>query len=124
MELTPFFKSIIDEDKAAVVICDTEHKIIYMNPAACENYSKWGGEALVGKNLLDCHNSRSQEMIRKVIEWFAADQTHNRMYTFHDEKKNKDVYMIALRDEQGKLIGYYEKHEYRNRETMELYRFE
>ena len=28
--------------------------------------------------------------------------------------------MVALRD-QGKLIGYYEKHEYRNRETMPKY---
>jgi len=31
------------------------------------------------------------------------------------------VYMIALRDESGKLIGYYEKHEFRNRETAKLY---
>ncbi len=30
--------------------------------------------------------------------------------------------MIALRDGSGKLIGYYEKHEYRNRETMEMYK--
>lgn len=28
--------------------------------------------------------------------------------------------MFALRDE-GKLIGYYEKHEYRNAEKMKLY---
>ena len=28
--------------------------------------------------------------------------------------------MVALRDE-GKLIGYYEKHEYRNAETMKPY---
>lgn len=28
--------------------------------------------------------------------------------------------MFALRDE-GKLIGYYEKHEYRNTEKMKLY---
>ena len=28
--------------------------------------------------------------------------------------------MVALRDE-GKLIGYYEKHEYRDRETMKFY---
>ena len=35
-------------------------------------------------------------------------------------KQNKDVYMVALRDE-GKLIGYYEKHEYRNVETMKQY---
>ena len=34
--------------------------------------------------------------------------------------RNKDVYMVALRDE-GELIGYYEKHEYRNAETMKPY---
>ena len=37
-----------------------------------------------------------------------------------NEKQNKDVYMVALRDV-GKLIGYYEKHEYRNVETMKQY---
>lgn len=31
------------------------------------------------------------------------------------------VYMVALRDDAGQLIGYYEKHEYRNRETMKVY---
>ena len=60
MNLTPFFKSIIDEDKSAVVICDTEHNIIYMNDAACQNYSKSGGKALLYKNLLDCHNEKSR----------------------------------------------------------------
>lgn len=29
--------------------------------------------------------------------------------------------MIALRDDSGELIGYYEKHEYRERETGTLY---
>ena len=29
--------------------------------------------------------------------------------------------MVALRDDSGKLIAYYEKHEYRNRETMKMY---
>lgn len=29
--------------------------------------------------------------------------------------------MVALRDDSGTLIGYYEKHEYRDRETMERY---
>ena len=31
--------------------------------------------------------------------------------------------MVALRSDDGKLIGYYEKHEYRNRDTMEMYSF-
>ena len=29
--------------------------------------------------------------------------------------------MVALRDGAGKLTGYYEKHEYRDRETMKMY---
>ena len=31
--------------------------------------------------------------------------------------------MVALRDDEGALIGYYEKHEHRNRETESLYKF-
>ena len=30
MELTPFFKSIIEQDLCAVVICNLEHDIIYI----------------------------------------------------------------------------------------------
>ena len=29
--------------------------------------------------------------------------------------------MVALRDEKEELIGYYEKHEYRNPETAKFY---
>lgn len=115
-----YFKSIVDQDRAAVVICNLEHEIIYMNPAAVRNYEKWGGDRLVGKSLLDCHNPESVKRIKKVVDWFAADESHNMVYTFHNEKQNKDVYMVALRDE-GKLIGYYEKHEYRDAETMKTY---
>ena len=124
MELSQFFKSIIDQDRCAVVICDLEHTIIYMNPVACERYGKYGGKQLVGRSLLKCHNPKSNEMIVKVAEWFKADKSHNRIFTYHSEKENKDVYMVALRDEQGSLIGYYEKHEYRNCETEQLYKFD
>ena len=123
MELTEFFKSIVDEDKSAIVICDIKHTIIYMNPAACSRYSKKGGASLVGRSLMDCHNSKSNEMIQKVIEWFQLSESNNRIFTYHDEKENKDVYMIALRNAQGALIGYYERHEYRNRETEPCYHF-
>lgn len=67
------------------------------------------------KSIMDCHNAESQEKMKKVIEWFDASPEHNIVYTFYNEKQNKDVYMVALRDGE-KLIGYYEKHEFRNRE--------
>ena len=119
-----FFKSVLEQDRAAVVICNLRHEIIYMNPAAVSNYSKWGGEKLLGQSLLACHNQDSVLKINRVLEWFAADESHNIVYTFFNEKQNKDVYMVALRDENHKLIGYYEKHEYRNHETMEIYKLD
>ena len=106
MELGAYFKSIIDQDRAAVVICSLDHKIIYMNPAAAANYHKYGGAELLGK---------------EVVAWFAKSEENNLIYTSHNEKQNKDVYMVALRDADKKLIGYYEKHEYRNKENMEKY---
>ena len=66
-----YFKSIIDQDRAAVVICNLNHEIIYMNPAAVVNYAKRGGDKLIGRSLLECHNKESQEKIRQVTEWFA-----------------------------------------------------
>ena len=120
MENAAFYKSVLEQDRAAVVLCDLEHTIIYMNPAAIQNYAKHGGEKLIGRSLLDCHNAESGKRIQQVIDWFAADVSHNLVYTFHNEKQNKDVYMVALRDG-DKLIGYYEKHEFRNPETMKKY---
>lgn len=115
-----FFKSIIDQDRCAVVICNLEHEIIYMNPAAIKNYEKRGGEKLVGRNIMNCHNPESQKRMKEVVEWFAASTEHNLVHTFYNEKQNKDVYMVALRDGE-KLIGYYEKHEFRNRDEMKFY---
>ena len=120
MENAAFYRSVLEQDRAAVVLCDLEHTIIYMNPAAIQNYAKRGGEKLIGQSLLDCHNAESGKRIQQVIDWFAADVSHNLVYTFHNEKQNKDVYMVALRDG-DKLIGYYEKHEFRNPETMKKY---
>jgi DUF438 domain-containing protein len=117
MELTAFYKSIVEQDRAPVVICNLEDEIIYMNPSAIARYTKWGGAALIGKSILDCHNENSRQIIREVLAWFTESRDHNIRFTYHNEKENKDVYMVALRDEAGELIGYYEKQEYRNLEV-------
>lgn len=116
-----FFKSVLEQDREPIVLCDLSHKIVYMNGAAVKNYEKYGGEKLLGQNLLDCHNAKSCEMIEKVVEWFKKDKNNNLVYTFKNVKLNKDVYMVALRDGEENLIGYYEKHEYRTPETMKKY---
>lgn len=121
MELTAFFKSVIDQDDQPVVICDTAHTILYMNPTAIRRYEKRGGVALVGQNLMACHNAHSAVVIERVLAWFRADAAHNRVFAYRKEAENADVYMIALRDGGGKLIGYYEKHESRTHDGGGFY---
>lgn len=117
MELSKFFKSIIDQDNAPVVICNLEHTVVYMNPASIKRYHT----DITGKSLKNCHNADSNAKIDRVVAWFKESKGNNIVYTSRNDKENKDVYMVALRDDGGELIGYYEKHEYRNRETKPLY---
>jgi DUF438 domain-containing protein len=114
MELNVYFKSIVDLDEQAIVICNTAHEIIYMNPAALKRYEKRGN--LIGQSLLDCHNQRSRDIINSNLERMKNDSSVNKIFEVHSTKNgaNNDVFMVALRDENGALIGYYEKFEDKN----------
>lgn len=117
MDTSIFLKSIIDSDLAPIVVCDVKHTVVYMNPSSIARYKC----DLTGKNIKLCHNAESGEKIDKAVEWFLQSPNNNSVYTYRNEKENKDVYMIALRDSKGDLIGYYEKHVYRSPETAQLY---
>ena len=117
MKLYRLLKSVLDQDLAPVVVCDIDDVIVYMNPSAIERYHK----DLTGKSIKDCHPPKANEMIDKVVSWFKESKDNNIIYTYRNDEENKDVYMIALRDDDDTLIGYYEKHEYRNKETAGLY---
>ena len=62
--LDKYFKSIVEQDTAAVVVCDNDCKIVYMNPAAVKRYHR----DLTGQSLRDCHNAASNVMIDRVLE--------------------------------------------------------
>ena len=65
--------------------------------------------------------SRANEMIDKVVACFKESKENIIVYTYRYGEENKDMYMVAFRDDYGLLIGYYEKHEYRTPETGKLY---
>ena len=117
MDINLFFKSVIDSDKAPVVICDLKHTVVYMNPASLARYRT----DITGKSIKSCHNADSNAKIDRVVAWFKESKNNNIVYTSRNDEENKDVYMVALRDDTDTLIGYYEKHEYRNKETAEIY---
>lgn len=113
--LEQMMKSVIDQDRCPVVLCDLEWKIVYMNPAAVARYRA----DLTGKDLRACHSAASNEKMAKVLDWFLQSEKNNIAYTSRIERENRDVYMVALRDGAGTLIGFYEKHESRDQETAQ-----
>ena len=70
--------------RASVTVADEEFRIIFMNDLAIEHYDYEGGEALIGTDLLDCHNAESQAMLRKMyVRYRAGDLTPTR---YHEDK--------------------------------------
>ena len=50
MEYAAFYKSVLEQDRAPVLLCDLDHTIVYLNRPAAERYAQQGGAALLGKD--------------------------------------------------------------------------
>lgn len=94
---------LLDSLKDPFVFVDTDHFIRYLNKVALERH----GDKLKGTSIFDCHNERSNKMIREIFAKMA-DGLEEEIIT--DDEKHR-IYMRAVRDEKGKLIGYYERYE-------------
>lgn len=113
--INKLMKSLIDQESVPVLLCDTECNVLYANPAADKEYRR----EMTGKNIKDCHNENSNAKIQKIIDWLAESAENNKYFLYHNPKSNQDVYMVALRDENGNLIGFYEKHAERTLDSGE-----
>jgi len=100
--------AILESIVEPIVFVDTAHIIRYMNPAAIESYQKRGYEDLVDKSLFDCHNERSKQIIIDTVKEFQSGVNEKFLLV---NKENKRVIMRAVRNADGKLIGYYERFE-------------
>jgi hypothetical protein len=70
--------------RASVTVADEFFRIIFMNDLAIEHYAYGGGQALVGTDLLDCHNAESQAMLQDMYAHYrAGDLTPTR---YHEDK--------------------------------------
>jgi DUF438 domain-containing protein len=76
-----------------------------MNKPARRHYSKWGD--VIGKSIFACHNENSRgiieaafrELVSGVREVMIVNSTKHR------------VYMRSVKDEAGKIVGYYERYD-------------
>jgi DUF438 domain-containing protein len=97
--------AFLDSLKSPFLFADLDHIIRYMNTAAKNHYEK--GEALLGSSVLDCHNAESQ---RIMLEIFAEMKNGLEERLITDNAKHR-IYMRAVRDSEGRLLGYYERYE-------------
>ena len=97
--------AIMDSLKNPVLFADTEHVTRYMNKAAIAHYEE--GTNLIGRSVLDCHNDSSQQMMVEILAEMH-DGLEERLITDNEEWR---IYMRSVRDNDGKLLGYYERYE-------------
>ena len=100
-----FYQSLLNSIKEPILVADTNHIIQYMNKAAIEHYEE--GESLLQSNLLKCHNEESQKI---MIEILAEMQNGSEEKLITDNEKYR-IFMRAVRDENEKIIGYFERYE-------------
>lgn len=58
----------MDEFDGAITICDTEGIIVYMNKVSISQFEKYGGEKLIGSNLIDCHPEPSKSKLIEMLK--------------------------------------------------------
>jgi nitrogen-specific signal transduction histidine kinase len=98
--------AILDSLKDPLLFADTEHMTRYMNKAATTYYEE--GASLIGRSLLDCHNQQSQQMMIDILAAMQAEGIEEQLIT--DNEKHR-IYMRAVRDPGGQVLGYYERYE-------------
>jgi len=100
-----FLESLLNSIKDPILVADANHIVQYINNAAIKHYEE--GERLLGSDLLECHNEASQRM---MIEILAQMQRGLEEKLITDNEKYR-IFMRAVRDEDGNLIGYFERYE-------------
>lgn len=107
MELYDYFKALLDRSEKPIVICDLDYRILYLNNKASEEYRFVKKGAHTGSSI---RATMSEEIISKIdisVEWFKEDKNNNKVFCYHDKNDNSDIYIKALRDSEGELIGFY-----------------
>lgn len=115
-------KSYADTEEFPLVICDMNYKIRYINYEALKRYERYGGEEMIGRSLNVFMDEEAQSKVDMVIEWFKEDTAHNRILAVRDKRDNTDIYMCALRNTKGELIGFCSRHRSRKKDENTPYK--
>jgi len=112
LDMLEFFKGVIDSEDGPIVICNLDYRIVYVNVAADRYYAKANG--LTSKLLASLMDEETMSKVVMSVEWFKEDKDNNKVFMLHDNCNNFDMYILAIRNAAGELIGFYGRREDRN----------
>ena len=114
MDNSDIYLAILDSLTTPVVFVDSRHYIRYLNHSGKKQYSQYGN--IVGNSIFDCHNPSSAQKIKDIYKQLlsGADEV------IYSEKESTRIYMRAVRDCNGNLLGYYERYEERSDRPVNL----
>jgi len=98
--------AILNAIDHAIVFVDNEHIIRHLNKAAEKRYYEGRGyHDLIGKSLLDYHNSASRTQIGEVYQRLKDGEDQVDLGV---NKYNERTTVVAIRDGNRNLLGYFE----------------
>lgn len=109
IDLTDFFKGIVDSEEGPIVICNLDYRIVYVNPKADVYYEPV--KPLAGKLLATLMDEEMMSKVVMSVEWFKEDVKNNKVFALHDKVNNMDMYILAIRNSKNELIGFYGRRE-------------
>ncbi len=87
---------------ASITVCDADGIILEMNEASGKEFAAYGGQTLIGSNVLDCHPEPSRSKLAMMIK----EQKEN-IYSIEKNGKKKLVYQTPWYKD-GQYAGFVE----------------
>ena len=91
-----------DEFPGAVIVCDAQGVILYLNQRAIKTYDKYGGKKLIGRSLMDCHPAPARTKLKTLLKKKASNA-----YTIEKNGVKKLIYQSPWY-EKGRFKGLVE----------------
>lgn len=110
MDLNVIMQGILDSYPYPIVFVDGDFIIRFMNRyAQYHYYQERGYGPLLGKSIFQCHRTQeARDRIRAAYEGMKED---GKEIFLKVNARNQRLYMQPVRDQEGNLIGFFERFE-------------
>jgi DUF438 domain-containing protein len=103
-------EAILDSIEYPIIFVDTDFIIKYLNKRAREEYyEKRKIKNLIGKEIYHCHPPQAKEALRKAFKELT-ETGDNELFLYESQKVKSKLYLRAVRNKEGQLIGFYQRY--------------